>query len=175
MKKSIDTDFTTEHEKEDYEEYLESIVDTIREALLILDKNFRVISANSTFYEQFRVNPQSTENKLIYELGDKQWDIPELKNLLENILPTHNPFNNFQVEHTFPTIGKKIMVLNARQIKAKGKWKDRILLAINDVTQYESDKKEADAALQQVQNVSEQDKRLYETIMGSILDLVYVF
>ena len=172
MKRSIDSHPNGGTE---YEKYLESIVDTIRESLLVLDKDFRVISANTTFYKHFKVNPQQTENVLVYELGNKQWDIPELRKLLEEILPTHNPFNDFRVEHKFPHIGKKVMLLNARQIKAKGTWKDRILLAIEDITQYDTDKKVADAALKKATQELEQDKRLYESIMGSTLDLIYVF
>ena len=172
MKRSIDSHPNGGTE---YEKYLESIVDTIRESLLVLDKDFRVISANTTFYKHFKVNPQQTENVLVYELGNKQWDIPELRKLLEEILPTHNPFNDFRVEHKFPHIGKKVMLLNARQIKAKGTWKDRILLAIEDITQYDTDKKVADAALKKATQELEQDKRLYEAIMGSTLDLIYVF
>lgn len=175
MKKSIDSHQENNYTKPDYEEYLESIVDTIREALLILDKDLRVISANSTFYEQFKVDPKATENKLIYELGNKQWNLPELKQLIEEILPTHNPFNDYRVEHKFPHIGRKVMLLNARQIKAKGKWKDRILLAIEDITEFEDDKRQADEALKVVQDSSEQNKRLYEVIMDSTLDLIYVF
>lgn len=129
----------------DYEEYLESIIDTIREALLILDKDHRIISANKTFYHQFKVKPERTENLLLYELGNGQWNIPQLRKLLEELLPTHNPFNNFRVEHDFPTIGKRVMLLNARQIKRKGRWKDRILLAIADITDQDKDRKEKEA------------------------------
>lgn len=132
----------------EYEDYLESIIDTIREALLILDKDHRIISANRTFYEQFRVRPEKTEKLLLYELGNGQWDIPQLRTLLEELLPSHNPFNNFRVEHDFPHIGKRVMLLNARQIKRKGRWKDRILLAIYDITDQDKDRKakEADVA-----------------------------
>lgn len=185
MKKSIDSDENVQLADTQYEEYLESIVDTIREALLILDTDLRVISANKTFYEKFKVNPNKTEKILLYKLGNGQWDLPELRLLLEEILPTHNPFNGFRVEHDFPTIGKKVMLLNARQIKAKGKWKDRILLAIEDITQYDKDKQEKDAgiereryitsALKASQEESDQLQRLYEAVTKSTPDLIYVF
>lgn len=182
MKRSIDSQQQADTQ---YEEYLESIVDTIREALLILDKDLRVISANTTFYERFKVNPKQTEKKLIYELGNGQWNIAQLKTLLEEILPTHNPFNNFRVEHKFPKIGKKVMLLNARQIKAKGSWKDRILLAIDDITEFDKDKQEKEAgierertiatALKATQEESEHRQRLFDALTSSTLDLIYVF
>lgn len=156
MKKSIDSQLTNGHEHSEYEKYLESIVDTIREALLVLDKDLKVISANTTFYERFKVNPKQTEKVLIYELGNGQWNISELKKLLEEILPSHNPFNNFRVEHKFPHIGKKVMLLNARQIKAEGVWNDRILLAIEDITQYDKDRIEKEAGIEREKVISQE-------------------
>lgn len=156
MKKSIDSQITDLVEHTEYEKYLESIVDTIREALLVLDKDLKVISANTTFYERFKVSPKQTEKVLIYELGNGQWDIPELRKLLEEILPSHNPFNNFRVEHKFPHIGKKVMLLNARQIKAKGSWKDRILLAIEDITQYDKDRIEKEAGIEREKVINQE-------------------
>jgi PAS domain S-box-containing protein len=185
MKKSIDSSSSTKSGITQYEEYLESIVDTIREALLVLDKDLRVISANTTFYDRFRVTPKQTEGKLVYELGSGQWNIPELKKLLEVILPTHNPFNGFRVEHDFPRIGKMVMLLNARQIKAKGKWKDRVLLAIEDITEYDKFRIEKEAGIKREQGIasalkesqaeSELRRRLYEAVTDSTLDLIYVF
>ena len=80
-------------------EYAESIVDTVREGLVVLDANLRVISANRSFYEAFKVKPGETEGQLLYDLGNRQWDIPKLRELLEEILPTDATFDNFQVEH----------------------------------------------------------------------------
>lgn len=168
-----------------YEEYLESIVDTIRESLLILDKNHRIITANKTFYEQFKVSENETIDRIIYDLGNGQWNIPALKKLLEEILPTHNPFNDFRVKHKFPNIGEKVMLLNARQIKAKGKWKDRILIAIEDITRLDQDRLEKEAgiererditsALKRSQEESDLQQRMYEAVTSSTLDLIYVF
>ena len=154
MKKSIDSQLTGKHLHSEYEKYLESIVDTIREALIVLDKDLKVISANKTFYERFKVSPKQTEKVLIYKLGNGQWNIPELKNLLEEILPSHNPFNNFRAEHNFPHIGKKVMLLNARQIKAQGQWKDRILLAIEDITKYDRDRIEKEAGIEREKEIN---------------------
>ncbi|MCF8070575.1 MAG: PAS domain S-box protein [Desulfobacterales bacterium] len=113
----------------------EDIVETIREPLLVQDQNLRVVLSNLSFYEFFKVTPEETVGQLIYELGNKQWDIPKLRELLEIILPENNPFNNYEVEHDFATIGKRTMLLNARQIeRAMGK-ELIILLAIEDITE----------------------------------------
>ncbi len=117
-------------------EYAESILETIREPLLILDGNFRIISANYAFYKMFRVLREDTEGQLIFELGDHQWDIPELKKLLQEVLPHDEKFENFAVNHDFPGIGTKRMLLNARRIVQKeAGGKPMILLAIEDVTE----------------------------------------
>lgn len=111
-----------------------SIVDTVRESLLILDTGLRVISANQSFYNTFRVSKKETEGKLIYHLGKDQWDIPKLRKLLETILKKDTQFNDYAVEHTFPSIGKRSMLLNARRIMQKDRGITLILLAIEDVT-----------------------------------------
>ncbi len=115
--------------------YAESIVDTVQESLLILDKDLRVISANSSFYNTFQVSPEETENKFIYDIGNGQWDIPQLRKLLEEILPGNTHFKNFEVDHVFPGIGRKLMSLNARRIYKEGISTERIFLAIEDITE----------------------------------------
>jgi len=110
--------------------YLQTFSDTAREPFLILDVDFRVVGANESFYRNFQVDKKDTENKLVYDLGNGQWDIPELKELLERILPNRNPFNDFEVSHEFPKIGLRIMLLNARQLDST----KQILLAIEDIT-----------------------------------------
>lgn len=87
--------------------YIKTVVDVVREPVLILDKNLCVLAANETFYKTFQVNKKETENTLVYKLGNGQWDIPELKSLLEDILPGNTFFNGFEVTHSFPNIGKK--------------------------------------------------------------------
>ena len=112
--------------------YAQSIVETVREPLIVLNSAMQVISANRSFYETFHVTPQETEEKLIYALGDNQWDIPGLHQLLENILLRNTSFEDYEVEHDFPYIGRRIMRLNARRIRS---YKDNlILLAMEDVT-----------------------------------------
>ena len=124
-------------------EYSESIINTVREPLISLDQNLRVVSASRSFYNVFKVKPEETVGQLIYDLGNKQWDIPGLRELLETILPQKTTFDNYEVEHNFTDIGKRIMLLNARQIKrASGKEKI-ILLAIEDITE----RKEIEAGL----------------------------
>lgn len=114
--------------------YIRTVVDTLREPFLILDSDLRVISANKIFYSLFQVTPKGTERKLVYNLGDGQWNIPKLRVLLEDILPKNTFFEDFKVEHDFPKIGPRIMMLNARRIYATGSDKEIILLAIEDTT-----------------------------------------
>jgi len=115
--------------------YAHAIVETVRQPLLVLDKDLRVESANRSFYETFRVSPEETEGWLIYELGDRQWDIPKLREFLEEILPQDGHFQDFKVEHDFPTVGRKAMLLNARRLRQEGTGAEMILLAVEDITQ----------------------------------------
>ncbi|MEA2554347.1 MAG: hypothetical protein QOJ65_2523, partial [Fimbriimonadaceae bacterium] len=115
------------------ETYAQNIVDTVREPLLILDTTLRVRSGNRAFYQAFQVSPEETENQLIYELGNGQWDIPSLRNLLEDIVPKSSVFNDFELEHTFPIIGRRVMLLNARKLEA-GHHGELLVLAMEDVT-----------------------------------------
>jgi diguanylate cyclase (GGDEF)-like protein/PAS domain S-box-containing protein len=116
-------------------EYAESIINTVREPLISLDQNLRVVTASRSFYEVFKVNPKETVGHLIYDLGNKQWDIPKLRELLETILPQKATFDNYEVEHDFTTIGRRIMLLNARQIQRVLGKERIILLAIEDITE----------------------------------------
>ena len=112
-------------------EFAEKIIDTVREPMLVLKPDLRVVSANDSFYRHFQVTAAETEGRLIYELGNGQWDIPELRRLLGEILPKSEVFNSYQVDHEFETIGRRVMLLNARRIDHV----NRILLAIEDVTE----------------------------------------
>jgi len=115
--------------------YAQNIIDTIREPLLVLDSDLRVVSANRSFYQTFKVIPEETERHLIYDLGNQQWDIPKLRELLSDILPKHSTFDDYEVEHEFPAIGKKTMLLNARKIFRETNQTEMILLAIEDITE----------------------------------------
>jgi two-component system CheB/CheR fusion protein len=124
-------------------EFAESIINTVREPLISLDQDLRVVTVSRSFYEVFKVKPEETVGHLIYDLGNKQWDIPKLRELLETILPQKTTFENYEVEHDFSTIGRRVMLLNARQIE-RGMGKERIiLLAIEDITE----RKEIEAGL----------------------------
>ncbi|HSW59902.1 MAG TPA: PAS domain-containing protein, partial [bacterium] len=143
---------------EEAREFAESIINTIREPLLSLDQDLRVVAASRSFYEFFKVNPKETIGQLIYDLGNKQWNIPKLRELLETILPQKATFDNYEVEHDFATIGKRIMLLNARQIqRAYGKERV-ILLAIEDITE----RKEIEARLEKARRELEIIKRSAE-------------
>src|SRR5687767_5579957 len=118
---------------EDIQNYALNIVDTVREPLLILDATLRVRSANRAFYQTFHVSSEETEDRLIYELGNGQWDIPDLRTLLEDIVPKSSVFDDFELDHTFPVIGRRVMLLNARKLQA-GHHGELLVLAMEDVT-----------------------------------------
>jgi two-component system CheB/CheR fusion protein len=115
-------------------DYVEGILETVREPLLVLDDETRVISANKSFYDKFKVTEKDTRGKLLYTLGNNQWNIPELKELLEKVISKDQVFENSRVEHEFPRIGYKKMLLNARKIYQKGIEMEMTLLAIEDIT-----------------------------------------
>lgn len=117
------------------DQIFEGIVETIREPLLVLDRYLRVVTASRSFYEFFKVKPEATVGQFIYDLGDKQWDISKLRELLETILPQQTAFDNYEVEHDFVTIGRRTLLLNARQIEREVGKERIILLAIEDITE----------------------------------------
>ena len=119
--------------------YAESIVDTVREPLLVLDESGLVRSANKSFYETFRVGKDETEGRSLYQLGHGEWDIPRLRTLMGEILPQQLVLNDFEVTHDFASIGVRTMLLNARVLHRGGGRRDLILLAIEDVTQRKHD------------------------------------
>jgi PAS domain S-box-containing protein len=114
--------------------YAESIVDTVRDPLLILDADLRVRSASRSFYETFAVDPAATEGRLVYELGNGQWDIPQLRTLLEDILPEGDSFRDFELTHDFEGLGRRRMLLNGRKVYRPGNDSGLILLAIEDTS-----------------------------------------
>ena len=141
---------------EDIETYAQDIVNTVREPLLMLDTTLRVQSANRAFYQTFQVSSEETENRLIYELGNGQWDIPALRTLLEDVIPTSSVFNDFELEHTFPVIGRRVMLLNGRKLRA-GSHAELLVLAMEDVTE---------------RRRSEADLKAIETYAQNIVDTV---
>ena len=159
-------------------EFAESIINTVREPLISLDQDLRVVTVSRSFYEVFKVNPEETVGQLIYDLGNKQWDIPKLRELLETILPLQASFENYEVEHDFSTIGRRIMLLNARQIqRASGKEKI-ILLAIEDITErkeiengLEKTRKELEIIKKTADEVSEFAESIINTVREPLISL----
>lgn len=131
-------------------EFAESIVDTEIEPLIVLDQKLRVISANRSFFKLFRVKSKDTYGRLIYDLGNKQWDIPKLRELLETILPQKTILSDYKVEHYFSDLGRRIMLFHARQIE-RVEGKDKItLLAIEDITVKELAREDAKERFRQL-------------------------
>ena len=124
-----------ETEIQDAREYAENIVETVRKPLVVLNSDLKIITANHNFYETFKVTPDETIGNFIYDLGNRQWDIPKLRVLFEDILPNDTVFNNYEVEHYFQDIGHKVILLNARQIFRKNIGSHIILLAMEDITE----------------------------------------
>ena len=137
--KHVGSDFFVEFWEESWT-YIKTVVDVLREPVLILDKNFKVLAANEAFYNLFQVNQEDTEGKIIYKLGNGQWNIPALRKLLEDILPKNTFFKGFEVEHDFPFIGHRTMILNARHIRSRDKATSElfppiIMIAMEDVSE----------------------------------------
>ena len=148
---------------EEIQNYAQNIVDTVREPLLILDATLRVQSANRAFYQTFHVSPEETEARLIYELGNGQWDIPDLRTLLEDIVPKSSVFDDFELEHTFPSIGRRVMLLNARKLQA-GHHGELLVLAMEDVTE----RRRAEADLKAIETYAQ---NIVDTVREPLLIL----
>jgi two-component system CheB/CheR fusion protein len=130
----IDALKTTEQEIKAERDYAEAVLRTTRDPLLVLRADLRVHTANDAFYKTFGVTQDTTEGRLIYDLGNHQWDIPGLRRLLEEIIPHSNSFNDYEVTHEFQSLGKRTMLLNARRLDNPEGGPERILLGIEDVT-----------------------------------------
>jgi PAS domain S-box-containing protein len=142
----------------------ENIISTLREPLLVLDDKLRVISANRSFYRVFSITQEETQDKLIYEMADGQWNIPKLRGLLEAILNTNAAFDDFEFDHEFPGLGKRFLLLNARRVNNGGANTKKILLAIEDIS--ERKRIEHDMVASELRY-----RRLFETAQDGILIL----
>jgi len=144
--------------------YCDCIIATLREPFIVLDHDLRIKTANRSFYVAFRFSPEETENQVIYDLGNRQWDIPQLRGLLDQVLSDKHPVHDFEVEHTFPTIGRKILLLNASRFESAECAPSLILLAIEDITE----RRRAEVALEDSEL---RYRRLFETAQDAILIL----
>jgi two-component sensor histidine kinase len=152
----------------------QAIVDTIRDPLLVLDQDLRVVTANRAFYQAFRMNRQDIHGRPVYGLGDGQWDIPELRLLLEGVAPQHAVMEAYEVERDFPIIGRRSMLLNARELFFQKNSRKLILLAIEDVTDRRAAEREITNLLQQKETLlQEMQHRIGNSlqIIASILSL----
>jgi len=159
-------------------EVFDNFLDSIREPLVVLDSDLKVVKANHSFYQTFNVKPDETEGILIYDLGNRQWNIPKLRKLLEDILPQNSLFHDFEVEHDFESIGRKIMHLNARRIYRKSNQTQLILLAIEDVTDREYYKRDLEGLVKKrtaelivAREEAEKRKQTAETALSEIKKL----
>ncbi len=144
--------------------YAESIIATLREPFVVLDSGLRVRTANSAFYRDFHASKEETEGRFVYDLGNRQWDIPQLRTLLSQVLSNSHPVEDFEVDHAFPTLGQRTMLLNARRFPPESKDPELVLLAIEDVT----DRRRAEAAMK---HSEVRYRRLFQMAKDGILIL----
>lgn len=143
--------------------YAEAIIETVRDPLVVLDKKLHVMTANKAFFEFFQVTQEETYGRFIYDLNGGEWDIPELKKLLEDILPQNSYFNDYEVMHNFNKLGPKIMLLNARRVVLEENKTKLILLAIEDITEQKEQERQKDEF---ISLVSHELKNPLSTIKG---------
>jgi chemotaxis protein methyltransferase CheR len=185
-KEQLSGKMTREHKNSGYDEQIihaavelfDDILDSIREPVLMLDSDLKVVKANPSFYRTFNVRPDETEGISIYDFGNGQWNIPKLKELIEEILPGNTLFHDFEVEHTFEDIGRKIMHLNARRITTKSDQTQLILLAIEDVTDRMNNERDLEDLVEKrttellaAREEAEKRKEIAETALSEIKKL----
>jgi two-component sensor histidine kinase len=147
-------------EIEEARAFAQAIIDTVREPFLVLDQDLRVLAASRSFYQTFKVSSDDTQGRLLYALGDGQWDIPGLRLLLEKIIPERGVMEDYEVEHEFPDIGQRTMLLNARKVFYEGGSNTTILLGIEDVTRQRALQRDKAELLQQKDVLLEQKAML---------------
>src|SRR6202023_3166302 len=152
----------------------QSIVDTVREPVVVLDKGLRVIAASRSFYSAFKVSPEDTEGRLLYALSDGQWDIPKLRVLLEKIIPEQGVMEGYEVEHEFPGLGLRTICLNARQVFYEDGAGTTILLGMEDVTERRVLEREKDELLQQKDGLLREKDTLLEELQHRIANSLQI-
>jgi two-component sensor histidine kinase len=144
-----------------------AMVDTVREALLVLDANLRVVAASRSFYATFQRTPDETHERLVYDLGTGEWNNPRLRELLERIIPEHGVMDHFEVEQDFPRIGRRAMLLNARKVFYEGDSNTTLLLAIEDIT-------ERRAVERRLESLSVQKDMLFEEMSHRVANSLQI-
>lgn len=152
----------------------QAIVNTIIEPFIVLDEGFRVLAASRSFYDTFQVNPNETQGRKLYELGDGQWDIPALRVLLETIIPEHTAMDGFEVEHDFPSLGRRTMLLNARRVIYDSSDTSTILLAFLDVTERRAIEREKAALLEQTKDLLRQKQVLLQEMQHRVANSLQI-
>ena len=142
----------------------ELLIATVREALVVLDADMRILSANRSFYRTFQVTPEETEGQRLYDVGNQQWDIPALRELLERILPGQTAMQDFEVEHDFETLGERVMLLNALQIRSAPNKEQVILLDIEDITARKTIERERERLLEELEAKNAELERFTYTV-----------
>jgi len=159
---------------EDAQTLAQAIVDTIHEPLLVLDESFTVLAASRSFYDIFQVDPQHTIGCLLYALGDGQWDIPGLRLLLETIIPEHTAMDGFEVEHDFPGLGRRTMLLNARNVLYATSSSTTILLAFTDITARRLVERERQDLLERTEELLRQKQVLLQEMQHRVANSLQI-
>ena len=159
---------------EDAQTLAQAIVDTIHEPLLVLDSAFFVLAASRSFYEIFKVDPEQTVGCLLYALGDGQWDIPALRELLETIIPEHVAMNGFEVNHDFPGLGRRVMLLNARRVIYETSTNSTILLAFTDITARRAIEREKESLLDRTRDLLAQKQVLLQEMQHRVANSLQI-
>jgi two-component sensor histidine kinase len=159
---------------EDAQTLAQAIVNTIHEPLLVLDAGLRVLAASRAFYEIFRVDPEHTMGCLLYDLGDGQWNIPALRVLLETIIPERTAMDGFEVDHDFPGVGRRTMLLNARKVIYETSPNTTILLAFTDVTARRLIEREKADLLENTEELLRQKQMLLEEMQHRVANSLQI-
>ncbi|MDP3802740.1 sensor histidine kinase [Brevundimonas sp.] len=159
---------------EDAQTLAQAIVDTIHEPLIVLDGGLRVLAASRAFYEIFKVDPVHTMGRLLYDLGDGQWNIPALRLLLETIIPEKTAMDGFEVDHDFPGVGRRTMLLNARKVIYATSSNSTILLAFTDVTARRTVERELAELLEHTEELLRQKQVLLQEMQHRVANSLQI-